>query len=279
VALPALADKGLGLGVGQVLDALLGAEVELDPEALVLGVDEAEGVAAEAVHMTIRRRDAPVAHDHGDLVQSLGQGGPEVPVVLGAAQIGARVALDRVVQVRELERVAQEEDRRVVAHHIPVALLGVELDCEAADVAFSVGRAALARHGGEAREQLCLLADLGEYLRLGVAGDVVGDGEGPVRARALGVHASLGDDLAVEVGQLLQEPDVLQQLGAAGAGGEHVLVVRDWRAGVCGEFILVHGRVSWWVVAGDEAPNRDGPPGAHGTGKGAFLYTVLSQKE
>jgi hypothetical protein len=79
---------------------------------------------------------------------------------LAAAQVGARVALDRVVEVGKLQRVAQEEHRRVVADQIPVAFLGVELDGEAADVALGVGRAALAGHRGEAGEQLGLLADL-----------------------------------------------------------------------------------------------------------------------
>ena len=55
------------------------------------------------------------------------------------------------------------------------------------------------------------LPTCGEELRPGVLGDVVGDGEGAEGAGALGVHPALGDDLAVEVGQLLQEPDVLQQ--------------------------------------------------------------------
>jgi hypothetical protein len=48
----------------------------------------------------------------------------------GAAHIGARVALHGLVQVGELERVAQEEHGRVVAHHIPVAFFGVELQAK-----------------------------------------------------------------------------------------------------------------------------------------------------
>jgi hypothetical protein len=43
--------------------------------------------------------------------------------------------------------------------------------------------------------------------------------------RALGVHAPLGDHLAVEVSQLLQQPDVLQQRRAARASGLRVGVV------------------------------------------------------
>ena len=113
------------------------------------------------MHVAVGLRDAAVAHDDGDLVQRLGQVGPEVPVVLGAAQVRARVALDRVVEVGELQRVAEEEHRRVVADEVPVAFLGVELQREAADVALGVGRAALAGDGGEAGEHLGLLADLG----------------------------------------------------------------------------------------------------------------------
>ena len=156
--------SAVGLGVGEVLDALLGAVVELHPVALAGLVVERVGVRAEAVHVAVARRDAAVGHDDGDLVQRLGQVGPEVPVVLGVAQVGARVTLDGVVEVGELQRVAEEEDRGVVADDVPVALLGVELHGEAADVALGVGRAALAGDGREAGEHLGLLADLAEDL-------------------------------------------------------------------------------------------------------------------
>ncbi|PHN61075.1 hypothetical protein AO268_10570, partial [Pseudomonas sp. ICMP 8385] len=36
----------LGLGIGEVFDALLGPQVELDPVALIVGIDKAEGVTA-----------------------------------------------------------------------------------------------------------------------------------------------------------------------------------------------------------------------------------------
>ena len=225
-------------GVGQVLDALLRLEVELDPVALVLRVDEAEGVAGEAVHVAVGGRNAAVAHDDGDLVQRFGQRGPEVPVVLRAAQVGARVALDRVVEVGELERIAQEEHRRVVADQVPVAFLGVELDREAADVALGVGRAAFAGDGGEAGEQFGLLADLRKDLRPRVFRDVVRHGEGAVGTGTLGVHAPLRDHLAVEVGELLQEPDILQQLRTTGPGGHDILVVGDWTSSVGGQLLV-----------------------------------------
>jgi len=98
VALAALANHCLGLSVREVLNALLGVEVELDPEALVLRVDEAEGVAPEHVHVAVARRDATVAHRDRDLMQRLGQRGPEVPVVLRAPQVRAGIALHRAIE-------------------------------------------------------------------------------------------------------------------------------------------------------------------------------------
>ncbi|KAI1696513.1 helix-turn-helix domain-containing protein [Ditylenchus destructor] len=64
----------------------------------------------------------------------------------------------------------------------------------------------------------------------GEARDVLRHREAAIGARALGVHAALGNDLAVEVGQLLQQPDVLQERGAARACGLDVEVVDDGRA-------------------------------------------------
>ena len=238
VAVPVTADEFLRLGIGEVLDALLGLEMELDPEALVLRIDEAVGVAAETVHVAVRRRDAAIAHDHGDLVQGFGQQGPEVPVVRGAVHVGARVALDHMVQVGELERVTQEKGRRVVAHHVPVALVRVEFDGKAADVAFRVRCAALAGHSGETDEDFGLLADLGKERGLGILSDVMRHRERPVSTGALGVHAPLRDDLTVEMGQFFLEPDILHQHGAARTGSQGMIVIGYRRTGTGGQAVI-----------------------------------------
>ena len=102
-------------------------------------------------------------------------------------------------------------DRCVVAHQVPVAFLGVELQGEAAYVAFGIRCTTFAGHGGEAGEHLGLLADGAEDLRARVFTDVVGDGEGAERTRALRMHAALGNDLAVEVGQFFEQPHILRQ--------------------------------------------------------------------
>jgi hypothetical protein len=67
------------------------------------------------------------------------------------------------------------------------------------------------------------------------------------------VHAPLGDNFAVEMGKLFEEPDVLQQLRPSWAGGQHVLVVDDWAASIGSQSLLfTHGvspsRLEWQCV-------------------------------
>ncbi|MND83629.1 hypothetical protein D3C80_754970 [compost metagenome] len=248
--LPILADGGGGLFICVEAVALLCLEVELDPEALVGVVDEAEGVAAVAVHLPQAPGDAAIAEQYGDLMQGLRMAGPEVPGCGGAAQVGARIPLLGVDEIGEFQRIADEEDGGVVPHQIPVALLGVELEGEAAYVALGVGGALLTGHGGEAQKDRGLLADGVEQVGLAELADVVGHGKGAVGARALGVNHPLGNALAVEVGEFLHQPDVLHQHRAAGAGGEAVVVVDD--GGTVG---AVQGLVSHGASPCDESPD------------------------
>src|SRR5947209_7695273 len=125
--------------VAEILNPLLGAEVELHPSALVLGIDHREGVTPEEMHMPEGLGNAAVRHDDCDLMEGLGQKRPEVPVILSAAQTGAGVALDRVVEVREAERIAEEKDGRIVADDVPIAVLGIELESSPADIALGIG--------------------------------------------------------------------------------------------------------------------------------------------
>src|SRR5258708_31753835 len=107
MGLAILADQSLGLGIRQVLDTLLAAKVELHPDPLVLGVEEAIGMAAEAMHVAKATRNSPLAHDDGDLVKRLGQQRPKVPVVIRAAHASTRIALDRVVELRQTHRIPE----------------------------------------------------------------------------------------------------------------------------------------------------------------------------
>ncbi len=217
----------VGLGLGQVPDALVRLEVVLHPEVLAGLVLPLVGVRAEAVQVAVGRRDAAVAEQPGHLVGGLGRQPPEVPDVVGLLRAGVRVPLLGVDEVGELAGVLDEEHRGVVADEVVVALLGVELQRESARVAHRVRRAEVARHGGEPQEGLGLLADLGEEGRPGPARDVGRHRERAVGGGAAGVHHALRNALAVEVRELLEQLLVLDQRRTADTGGLGVLVVGD----------------------------------------------------
>ena len=121
--------------------ALVGLEVVLDPEPLAAGVDPHVGVGGVAVHVPPGARDAPVTHQPGDLVRGLRGQRPEVPLHVVVAQVVVGASLLGADEVLELHRVLDEEDGRVVADHVVVALGRVELECEPERVAPGVGAA------------------------------------------------------------------------------------------------------------------------------------------
>ncbi len=102
VVVGVLAGDAIGLGLGEELDALVGLEVVLHPEALARGVDPHVGVAGVAVHVPPGRGDAAVAHQPRHLVRGLGRQRPEVPLHVVVAQAVVGAALLRADEVLEL---------------------------------------------------------------------------------------------------------------------------------------------------------------------------------
>ncbi len=243
VAVRVLAGELVGLVLGEVLDALVGLEVVLDPEDLAGLVVPLVGVRAVPVHVAERGRDAPVTEEPGHLVGGLGRQTPEVPDVVRLLRTGVRVALLGVDEVGELDGVLDEEHRGVVPDEVVVAVLGVELQRESARVPHRVGGAEVAGDRGETQEGLGLLADLGEELRPRPLRDVTREREGAVRAGAAGVHDALRNALTVEVRELLQQRLVLHQDRTADARRLAVLVVGDRCAGLRRERSLCHVRL------------------------------------
>ena len=217
--------------------------MELDEARGALGVHQLEGVDAEALHHPEAPRDGAVGHRPHDHVHGLGHQRHEVPegVVRGGGlrDLVVRLRLDRVDEVRELHRVLDEEDRDIVPDEVEVALVGVELDREAAHVAREITRAPGARHRREAHEHRGSPRRILQECGLRVAGERLVDLEVAVGRRAPGVHHALGNALVVEVGDLLPEDEVLQERRAAGCDLEGVLVVVDPQALVGGEELLV----------------------------------------
>lgn len=190
----------------------------------------------EALHGAERARDAPVGHVPQGVVGGLGVQGDEVPEgvvgALGLRDLPVGVRFGGVHDVRELDRVLDEEHRDVVADQVEDALAGVELRREAAGVPDGVGGAAGAEHGGEADEHRRLHA-LGEEGRLRHVRRRAVAAEHPVRRGAAGVDHALGDAFMVEVHDLFPQVVVLQQHRATGSRLERVVrVVQPGALGV-----------------------------------------------
>lgn len=103
-------------------------------------------------------------------------------------------------EVGELGRVPQEEDGSVVSNKVPVALLSLELDSKATGVTGVVARARLASDGRETNSDGALGTLLEEAGNAEVV-ERVGADPLAVGSRALGVDDTLGDTLAIEVGE------------------------------------------------------------------------------
>ena len=70
--------------------------------------------------------------------------------------------------------------------------------------------------------------------------DVMRDFKEAVRSCTFGVHDSLGNALPVELGELVDEVEILKEDGTFGSSSHRVLVVVDGRAGTGGEGLLLH---------------------------------------
>ena len=147
------------------------------------------------------------------------------------AQVAVGAALLRADETGELQRIAQEEHRGVVADDVVIAFGGVELQREAARVAPGVWAATLTGHRGEPDHRLGCGARL-KHRRLGERADIVGYLEPPESARTLGVRLAFGHALAIELRHLLDEVVIVQQDRPVGADGQRVLVTFDRDAGI-----------------------------------------------
>ncbi len=260
---PQVAPRVVGIGAGDLHrlvpqrggGADAGPPVELHEGRFVPGIDQAEGVDAEALDVAQRARDGAIRHRPHQHVHALGHQRDEIPegvVRRGRLREAAiRLHLHGMDQVGELHRVLDEEHRDVVADQVEVALVGIELHGEAAHVARRVDRAGAARHRREAREDLCPFARVLQERGLGQARHVLERLEVAVRGRAAGMDDALGNAFMVEMGDLLAQHEILEQRRAARPALQRILVVRDRRALIGGERLVGGCRGLVGLAAGD----------------------------
>ena len=233
-------DVGSGDLHGLVPDQRVGPEqrlpVELDVGRLARVVDQPERVHAEALHHPIAARQRPVRHDPHHHVRRLGHQRDEIPERVVCRRSlrhpVMRLGLHRMDQVRELDRVLDEEHRDVVADDVPVAFVGIELDREAAHIARGVHRTALAGDRREAHERRRDLAGGLERRGLRHIGHRLVALKEAVGPRSTRMNDPLGNALVVEVRDLLAQVEVLEERRSAQPGLQRVLVVADRHAHV-----------------------------------------------
>ena len=143
----------------EVLDPLLGFEVPFHVEEFVLRIDQAERVTAEAVHVPVAVRSPAVGEENRHLVQRFRRERPEIPHHRWRFQVRFRIALLCVDEIAELQRIANEENGRVISHHIPIAFFCVKLQGKPAWVACRIRRTFFAPHGRKPNESRRLLTD------------------------------------------------------------------------------------------------------------------------
>lgn len=196
------------LVVCQVLDSLIGYQVDLDIDKVSLVVDPLVGVARVAVHVSIAGRRASVREQLHDLVGAFLVGGQVVPKHGGVLEIGLWVSLLGVDEQRELGRVPNEENGSVIVDPVNVALFGVELGGESSGVSGSVGRGPFASYGGESGERSRFLSDFQEICLANVR-NVVGCLKVSIGTGSLGMDDSFGDSFSVKMSKQIDQMVVL----------------------------------------------------------------------
>lgn len=104
--------------------------------------------------------------------------------------------------------------------HIPVALLCPDFDREPTGITSSIGRSALTTDSGESDGGLGGVADFLKELHGGEVGDIFGDCECSMGTGSFGVYHSLGDTLAIEVRESVDEVKVYAIRVLVMRGGE-----------------------------------------------------------
>src|SRR5512140_2064049 len=122
---------------------------------------------AKAFDHAQRTRDGAIRHDPHHRMHGFRRERNEIPerVVRGCRlrKAAVRLHLDGMNEVGKFDGVLDEEDRDVVADQVPVAFLGVKLDCKPAYVTRGVDRTRTACDSRYASKHGRLLTYLGEY--------------------------------------------------------------------------------------------------------------------
>ena len=210
-------------------------------------VDKLQSMSSVSMHKTVPIRNTSVTHEDHDLMDGfwvLRKIIPEHGAVISMGEMCGGIALLGMDEVRELGGIAQEENGCIVCHHIPVAFFSPEFDGETSRVSSTVVRSRFATDGRKADSNWTFIACLGKDVGKAEIIERLGAFEGTVCTAALGVDDALGDTLSVEVGDEVDEVEVLEEERAVCTGTLCFVRVRDRNAIAGG----VDGLLAWGVA-------------------------------
>lgn len=125
----------VGLFRGEVFDALFRFEVVFHVVTGTGLVHPDESVRRITIHVPVSIGSSAVRHQDCHLMQRFRRLTPEVPHHIVGFAVGLRVSLLGVDEVRELNRVSDEENWSIVSNHVVVAFFCVEFKCESSGIA------------------------------------------------------------------------------------------------------------------------------------------------
>lgn len=183
----------------KILDTLISLEMELNPVSFTLVINPLESVGRITVHSSETIRGTSVREQDSHLMSRFWSLGEEIPEHVRALEIALRVSLLGVDEIREFNRVSNEEHGGVVTNHIPIAFFSVKLDSETTRISFGISRSLFSSDSGESKENRSALANGIEELSLAELSDIIGGFKITPSTSSLSMDDSFGNSFSIEM--------------------------------------------------------------------------------
>merc|ERR1711997_974994 len=153
-----------------------------------------------------------------NLMESLWREGPEIPCHLARLDASLRVSLLGMDEIWELNWISDEEYRRVVSYHIVVALLSIELKCEASWISVAVVGSTFSCYSRETKEDRSSLSDSVQEVCSCESANIVSNFKISMSTSSLSMDNSFRNTLTSEMGHLVHQVEILHKEGTSWTG-------------------------------------------------------------
>ncbi|MBA7713877.1 hypothetical protein ES703_122887 [subsurface metagenome] len=116
-----------------------------------------------------------------------------------------------VDEVREFQGVANKKYWGVVPDHIIVSLFGIKLHGKSPGIPFRIGRSFLTTYCRKSDKEIGILSYIGKKIGFGILTYVIGNLKIAIGSSAFSVYYPFRNTFTVEMGQFLQQVNILHQ--------------------------------------------------------------------